>query len=63
MPPKKHAQAGEGTPLEEEPRPASPEHQATLDDILELLRAQTTEIHTLHERIQELENDRSTTPS
>ena len=77
MPPKKRSQVGKEIPLEEDQQPTNPEHevspeeeqrsitseyQTTLDNILDLLRAQTNEIRALHERIGELENDRSATP-
>ena len=61
MPPKKRSQPGEETPLDEELRSISPANQPTLDEILQILRAQSDEMRTLRQQFRDLQNDVSAT--
>jgi hypothetical protein len=69
MPPKR-TRAAEENPLEEErpsATPATPERELTLTEVLETLSAQNKEmrdlIHTLHQRIETLEDERTSSSS
>ena len=59
MPPKKRSQPGEETPLDEEPRSISPANQPALDEILQILHAQSDEMRTLRQQFRKLQNDLS----
>ena len=61
MPPKKRSQPSEETPLDEEPRSISPANQPALDEVLQILRAQSDEMRTLRQQFRDLQYDVSAT--
>jgi len=61
MLPKRCSQPVKEIPLDEEPRSISPANQPALDEILQILHAQSDEMRTLRQQFRELQNDVSAT--